>query len=390
MLLQATPDAPARRWMSARVAAQIGGLAATTAVATYYLRDRAPDLPQIAEAVRDADATWVITATVAMFVSTNMFAYHQRRLLTGMGLHLSHPRALALSYARTAIACVVPAGSAVSAAYAWRLYRANGADRRTATATVATSGVLLTVALITLATIGLLLSTLLGPTPIRMVHPVTLAAGCAILLAVLTLVARFTPQRLALRHWASALAAAKASWLAELLCLLFSTRALGLDIGVFTIAAIFLGAQVARQTPLTPGGIGLIEAALLTGLISAGADAVPSAAAVLVYRCLSCWSTIPIGLLGWLALRRTTPSSPLARGEPGRDLRAGGELQLRQDVLDVLIGGSRGDHQALGDMPVAQPLRDEAGDLGLPPGQHTGRRTGGGGRISFGASLVER
>lgn len=60
-----------------------------------------------------------------------------------------------------------------------------------------------------------------------------------------------------------------------------------------------------RQIPLTPGGLSLIEATLLAGLIAAGAATTPAAAAVLIYRCLSCWATIPIGILGWLAFWQT-------------------------------------------------------------------------------------
>jgi hypothetical protein len=50
--------------------------------------------------------------------------------------------------------------------------------------------------------------------------------------------------------------------------------------------------------PPTPGGIGvIIEASLIVALTAAGAQAAPAAAAVLVYRLLSCWSVLPIGLL---------------------------------------------------------------------------------------------
>jgi putative heme transporter len=71
--------------------------------------------------------------------------------------------------------------------------------------------------------------------------------------------------------------------------------------------------------PLTPGGVGVVEAALAAGLTAAGAPALGAAAAVLVYRLISCWLFIPVGGLAALALRRDRRSvniSPQATAIP--------------------------------------------------------------------------
>jgi uncharacterized membrane protein YbhN (UPF0104 family) len=104
------------------------------------------------------------------------------------------------------------------------------------------------------------------------------------------------------RHWGLALAAALTNWLTDLLCLYAAARAFHLPVSLAQLAAVYLTVQVVRQIPLTPGGIGVIEVSLLTGLVSAGAG--EASAAVLVYRLLSCWLIIPVGLLCWLILRR--------------------------------------------------------------------------------------
>jgi uncharacterized protein (TIRG00374 family) len=106
--------------------------------------------------------------------------------------------------------------------------------------------------------------------------------------------------------WLVALAFATANWLADLLCLAAASRAFGLPVGVFTVAGIFLGVQIVRQIPLTPGGIGLVEAALIAGLTAAGGTAAAAAAVVLTYRLLSFWLVLPIGGLAWLSLREET------------------------------------------------------------------------------------
>jgi hypothetical protein len=56
---------------------------------------------------------------------------------------------------------------------------------------------------------------------------------------------------------------------------------------------------------------------------------------------------------------------PLPGGEPEGDPGARVEAQLIEDVLDVVLGGAFGDVQPAGDLTVAQPVRDQAGDLFL-------------------------
>ncbi len=104
-------------------------------------------------------------------------------------------------------------------------------------------------------------------------------------------------RRVSFVDWNLALGTTAAKWLLDAGCLWASCEAFGISIGVFKLSAIYLGIQLVRQVPLTPGGIGVIEVALLAGLVSAGAEEGPAAAAVLVYRMLSAWLIIPIGYL---------------------------------------------------------------------------------------------
>jgi glycosyltransferase 2 family protein len=70
------------------------------------------------------------------------------------------------------------------------------------------------------------------------------------------------------------------------------------------IAAYLVGAAIAQVAP-TPGGIGAVEAALITGLTAAGLDKEAAVPAVFLFRLITFW--LPI-LPGWLAfhwLQRT-------------------------------------------------------------------------------------
>ena len=54
---------------------------------------------------------------------------------------------------------------------------------------------------------------------------------------------------------------------------------------------------------------------------------------------------------------------------PGGDLAPGGEAELGEDVLDVVLRGAFGEHQPLGDLPVRQAFGDQRGHLGLARAQ---------------------
>lgn len=274
------------------------------AVAAATLHGRMPQPGDVAAALGGAKVGWVLLAGLAMVVSMAMFARQQRRLLAGFGVAFPRNRALALAFSRSAMAISLPAGSVVSAGYAFRQFLAGGADRRSAATVAVLSGVVSAAALALLYGSGLLVSSLVGVSTAWHAHPAVAVGACSVVVVTLGLLKRFVPRTVATRHWVLALVAATANWSADLLCLVLVAQAFAVPAGFGTLAVIYLGAQVVRQIPLTPGGIGVIEASLLAGLISAGTGEAAAAAAVLTYRLLSCWLVIPTGFACWLLLRR--------------------------------------------------------------------------------------
>ena len=86
----------------------------------------------------------------------------------------------------------------------------------------------------------------------------------------------------------------------NLLALYFSVVALGGGLPLASVGAVYLvGASVASVAP-TPGGIGAIEAALVSGLVAAGLANAAAVPAVILYRLITFW--LP-NLPGWIAFR---------------------------------------------------------------------------------------
>ncbi len=348
-------------------------------VAALTLRDKLPDLGEVTTALGAADPTWLAVAAVAELVSMGMFARQQRRVLTAFGVRMTRHRSLALAYSRSAIAISLPAGSAISAAYAFKQFRTGGASRPVAATVMVLSGLLSFAALALLYATGALATIAVRLGEAWREHPALTQVSAVITLGLLIFVgllawqsswqihpahprlsghpfARLEPRwpRLAAalrpvadavsssravpgRHWGLALAAAVANWLTDLLCLYAAARAFSLPLDVVTLGAVYLTVQVVRQIPLTPGGIGVIEISLLAGLVSAGANEAAAAATVLVYRLLSCWLIIPVGLLAWLLLRRPPSGHDLVENLPDAVPQLAGGVLVAGQVPDQRV-----------------------------------------------------
>jgi glycosyltransferase 2 family protein len=83
-----------------------------------------------------------------------------------------------------------------------------------------------------------------------------------------------------------------------------SIEAFGGGPGFIVIGAVYLAAAAVAAAAPTPGGLGAIEAALVTGLTGVGIAAGPAVSAVLLYRLATYWLPVAPGWLAWRALQR--------------------------------------------------------------------------------------
>jgi uncharacterized protein (TIRG00374 family) len=89
------------------------------------------------------------------------------------------------------------------------------------------------------------------------------------------------------------------------------------EVGWAEVLAAFAFARLATAIPLTPGGVGFVEAVLITTLSAAGGDRDQVAAAVLVYRALTWALPILVGSVCYLRWRRSSiRPEPVPAGGP--------------------------------------------------------------------------
>ncbi len=106
------------------------------------------------------------------------------------------------------------------------------------------------------------------------------------------------------RRWWEALAATIGRWFFDYLALLAALAAVGAQPRPTLVLLAFVAAQVLAQIPLTPGGLGFVEAGLTGTLALAGVHGGAAVLASLAYRLVSYWLPLPAGLAGWILHRR--------------------------------------------------------------------------------------
>lgn len=307
-------------------------VAAVAVLAVIGLRGRLPHPADVLGATAGIAYPWALLAAALQVASLAAFALQQRRLFNALGVRIGVPRTVAIVLAGTALVNTMPAGAAVATAYTVREYGRAGATHEAAVASAVVSGLASIGGLTVLYVGGSLAVATTGPTWQPLLVVLVLAALTAAVVATgrryadrpsrdapptdsrpvkyLRIAVRSARDAwlagagLRTRDWAVVMAFSTTKWLADLLCLVAVVRALDLPVSVTALAGIYLSVQIVRQVPLTPGGIGVIETALATGLTAAGAVAAPAAAAVLIYRLLSCWLLIPLGGAAAVLLRR--------------------------------------------------------------------------------------
>jgi len=324
-----------RTWRLALVAAGAG-------LAVFSLHGRFPAWPAVWAVLTQARPAWLMLAVLFQVVSMGAAAGQQQHLLAALHVRMTARASLSVTYARAAMSIGLPAGSALSTAYAFRQFRARGADNRSAAAVLVLCGVASVASLATLYAVDLAAWTLPG----RSRYPV-LASALALTVAAALLARRAGRRRagttrpvpcprdtrlgrllamtgetlrltttITVTRWSAVAGLAALNWIADAAGLFAGVRAVGLTVPVRDVLTAYLAVQVVRQIPVTPGGIGIAEASLFVTLTAAGADETPATAAVLIYRVLSYWAVLPVGLACWTAQQaRTRPTT----ADPGAD-----------------------------------------------------------------------
>ncbi|MEZ5144040.1 MAG: lysylphosphatidylglycerol synthase transmembrane domain-containing protein [Acidimicrobiales bacterium] len=261
-----------------------------------------------------------------------------------------------------AVSRAVPGGAAVGTTMGWRMLSVAGVDRGTAGTALAANAFISNGVLFAIPVLALLASLLGAPIPDSM-HVV--AWGGSVLFLVLfgsgfVLVHFDRPIRVLgdvihrvaapLQHrlhrpatldgdalaarrdvvvvalgsrWRRALAAAVGNWLFDYLALVCALLAVGARPRPSLVLLAYGFAAVLAMVPITPGGIGVVEAGLSAMLTLAHIGARKAVLATLAYRLVSFWLTLPVGLVAYLWFRRRyghpprlTPEAPAPDAAP--------------------------------------------------------------------------
>jgi uncharacterized protein (TIRG00374 family) len=104
--------------------------------------------------------------------------------------------------------------------------------------------------------------------------------------------------------WKRAVPAALGNQLFDFLALYVSLLAVGSHVDPVLVLLAFVAGSALAMIPITPGGLGFVEAGLTGVLTLAGVTAEHAVLAVLIYRLFSYWLPLPTGLVASFLYRR--------------------------------------------------------------------------------------
>lgn len=297
---------------------------------------------------------WLLLVVLAELAAMSTYARLQRRLLHSAGVQSSYRDHVRLAYAAHSLNETLPGGPAFSTRLNYQQMRRFGASPAVAAWAIALSGILSSIALATITAGDALASggatswaelivLTAGATGITLgvrhvaTHPATAEALLRRPVAVVNRLRRhpaadglqrvsgFVDQLRAARlrpaDAVAAVAYALLNWLldAGALWLCFSAVGEHSPSPTATLLA-FCAAMAAGSVTVIPGGLGIIDSALLLGLVAGGASLPAAVAVVVLYRIVSFGFIIGLGWFFWLQLRlhpgRSAEQSPAATTAP--------------------------------------------------------------------------
>jgi len=130
-------------------------------------------------------------------------------------------------------------------------------------------------------------------------------------------------------RWQAAVVTAAGSTVLDYAALLCALRAVGAEPRPSLVLLAYTAAQLFALIPLTPGGLGFVEAGLVGALALAGVSSGDAVGATLLYRIVSYWLPILAGAVAYVLFRRRyeglrpfrkpSAASPIPSGAPSGD-----------------------------------------------------------------------
>lgn len=283
------------------------------------------------------DMTWLELSTLALAAAWNIATYLFVMMAAMPGL--TYRDAFIVGQSSTAVAATLPAGSALGVGMTYAMYSSLGhSGAEIGLATVLT-GIWNNFVKLGLPVVALAILLLMGDaTNAEVVAAATGLGTLALAVALFALVLRsdhlaarvgdrmqrvarpllrvlrrdqstpwsdafvgFRHQTIGLlrRRWHVLTLATVVSHLSLYFVLLLALRHMDVSdamVGWAQVLSVFALTRLVTALPVTPGGLGVVELALTAGLVVAGGPEAPVVAAVLIYRVLTLFVQVPIGL----------------------------------------------------------------------------------------------
>jgi uncharacterized membrane protein YbhN (UPF0104 family) len=108
------------------------------------------------------------------------------------------------------------------------------------------------------------------------------------------------------RDWLAGLSYAALNWVADLACLVASCRAVGAHGTTIELAVVaYTAGMTVSSISLLPGGLGVVDAAMILALTHGGLSPVSATAGVLLYRLISFVFVVALGWALWVGTRHS-------------------------------------------------------------------------------------
>jgi uncharacterized membrane protein YbhN (UPF0104 family) len=322
-------------------ALRIVGRVLMLAVAAFALYGLAPQLLDMWETVPRLRSLSLVWFAVMLLLESGSYA--SMWALTRVALpQVSWFVAATSQLVSNAVSKTVPGGAPVGAAAGWRMLSVSGVDRGSAGAALTATAIISNGVLFMLPMVALLLSIVSAPVPNGLDR---VAWGGAVLFLLLfavgvALVRFHRPIRLLGRalervsapilhrlhrsggptadglvrqrdlmvdglgsRWKRALAAAVGNWLLDYFALVAALMAVGVRPRFSLVLLAYGAAAVLGMIPITPGGLGFVEAGLTAMLVLSGVPSNEALLATLAYRIVSYWLPLPAGVVAHLLFR---------------------------------------------------------------------------------------
>jgi putative heme transporter len=309
----------------------------------WYVRGQFADIAEVRAVIGDLGAAGLSLLVLA--AAWNLVTYWAVAVVATPGLRMS--QAAVLTQSTTAVANAVPAGGAVAVGLTYTMLSSWGFSKSRSTLFVVVTGIWNNFFKLGMPVLALAILALQGtPGAGRSAAAVAGLAALVAAVVVFTLVLR--SEQFAARtgvvtgRWMSALlrlvrrgpvhgwdlavtkwrgrviglvrrrglaltASALLSHVSLYVVLLVALRTIGVSepqVGWAEVLAVFAFARLVTAIPITPGGVGVVELALIAGLTQAGGAAAPVVAAVLLYRLLTYVLPILTGVGTYVYWRR--------------------------------------------------------------------------------------